>query len=42
MDWKSIEPQARQNWNEGIMAQWSQHHQAVLCGWEQGMTINRE
>jgi hypothetical protein len=40
MDWKSIELQARQNWNEGIMGQWSQYRQAVLYGWEQGMRIN--
>jgi hypothetical protein len=40
MDWKSIEPRARQNWNEGIMGQWSQYHQAVLYGWEQGLKIN--
>jgi hypothetical protein len=40
MDWKSIELQARQHWNEGIMGQWSQYHQAVLYGWEQGLKIN--
>ncbi|CUS32887.1 hypothetical protein [Candidatus Nitrospira nitrificans] len=40
MDWKSIESQARQNWNEGIMGQWSQYHQAVFYGWEQGLKLN--
>ncbi|OQW30991.1 MAG: hypothetical protein A4E19_20720 [Nitrospira sp. SG-bin1] len=40
MNWNSIEPQARQNWNEGIMGRWSQHHQAVLYGWEQGIKVN--
>lgn len=39
-DWSSIEPQARQNWNEGIMGQWSQHRQAVLYGWDQGLKLN--
>jgi hypothetical protein len=37
MDWKWIEPLARQNWNEGIMGSWSQHQQAILYGWEQGI-----
>lgn len=40
MDWKSIEPQARQNWDEGIMGLWSQHHPAILFGWEQGVKLN--
>ena len=40
MDWKSIEPLARQNWNEAVMGAWSQHHQAVLYGWEQGVKVN--
>ncbi len=39
MGWASIEPQARHNWNEGIMGQWSQHQQAVLYGWEQGLKV---
>lgn len=39
-DWSSLEPQARQNWNEGIMGQWSQHRQAVLYGWDQGLKVN--
>ncbi|MFO0779705.1 MAG: hypothetical protein U0223_19105 [Nitrospira sp.] len=37
MGWTSMEPLARQNWNEGIMGSWSQHHEAVLYGWEQGI-----
>lgn len=37
MDWKSLESLARQNWNEGLMGSWSQHHDAVLYGWEQGL-----
>ena len=37
MDWKRIEPLARQNWNEGIMGPWIQHEQAILYGWEQGI-----
>ncbi|MBH0200278.1 MAG: hypothetical protein HP497_12800 [Nitrospira sp.] len=39
MGWKSVEPQARHNWNEGVMGQWSQHQQAILSGWEQGLKI---
>jgi hypothetical protein len=42
MDWKSIEPRARQNRNEWIMGQWNQYHQALLYGWEQGLKINGE
>ena len=37
MDWKRLEPLARQNWNEGIMGSWSQHQEAILYGWEQGI-----
>lgn len=40
MEWNTLEPQARQNWNEKLMGTWSQHRQAVLYGWEQGVTIN--
>lgn len=40
MDWSSAEPQARQNWDEGIMGLWSQHRQAVHYGWEQGLKVN--
>jgi hypothetical protein len=40
MDWTSVEPQARQNWDEGIVGLWSQHRQAVLHGWEQGLKVN--
>ncbi|MEK9140854.1 MAG: hypothetical protein AAB308_07350 [Nitrospirota bacterium] len=40
MAWESIEPHARQHWNEGIMGTWSQHRQAVLYGWEQGIKLN--
>jgi Na+-transporting methylmalonyl-CoA/oxaloacetate decarboxylase gamma subunit len=40
MAWNSVEPQARQNWNDGIMGLWSQHREAVLYGWEQGVKIN--
>jgi ABC-type nickel/cobalt efflux system permease component RcnA len=40
MDWKTIEPLARQNWDEGVMGRWSQHGQAILYGWEQGVKIN--
>lgn len=39
-NWSSLEPQARQNWNEGIMGLWSQHRHAVLYGWEQGLKVN--
>lgn len=28
-----------QNRDESIMGPWSQHHQAVLYGWGQGVTI---
>lgn len=41
MNWKSIEPQARQNWDEHILGLWSQHRDAVLYGWEQGSKLNR-
>lgn len=40
MGWKVVEPQARQNWNEGIMGLWSQHDRAILYGWEQGLTTS--
>jgi hypothetical protein len=40
MNWNSVEPHARQNWDEGIMGLWSQHRQAVLYRWEQGVKIN--
>jgi hypothetical protein len=36
-DWKSIEPLARQHWNDGVLGPWSQHQEAVLYGWEQGI-----
>lgn len=39
-DWNSVEPHARQNWDERIMGPWSQHDQAVLYGWEQGAKLN--
>ena len=42
MGWTSVEPHARQNWDEGIMGPWSQHRSAVLYGWEQGLKINGE
>jgi len=37
LNWASIEPLARQNWDERILGQWSQHRVAVLYGWEQGV-----
>jgi hypothetical protein len=37
--WSSVEPQARQNWNEGVMGRWGHHQQAILYGWEQGIKI---
>ncbi len=40
MDWKTIEPQARRNWNEGSLGPWSQHHDAVRYGWEEGLKTN--
>lgn len=40
MEWKTVEPLARQNWNEGTMGLWSQHRHAVLYGWEQGVKLN--
>ncbi len=42
MEWRSLEPQARQNWNEKLMGLWSQHREAVLYGWEQGLKIHGE
>jgi hypothetical protein len=39
-DWNSVEPHARQNWDERIMGPWSQHNQAVFYGWEQGAKLN--
>lgn len=42
MGWKSVEPQARHNWNEGVMGPWTQHQQAVLYGWEQGISVTGE
>ena len=42
MGWKSVEPQARHNWNEGVMGPWTQHQQAVLYGWEQGTSVTGE
>ena len=38
--WSSLELQARENWNEGIMGQWSQHREAVRYGWEQRLKLN--
>jgi len=38
MNWTSIEPLARRNWDERILGLWSQHREAVLYGWEQGVT----
>ncbi len=40
LGWKTVETQARQNWNEGLMGLWSQHDQAILYGWEQGVKLN--
>lgn len=40
LGWKTVEVQARQNWNEGMLGLWRQHDQAVLYGWEQGLTLN--
>lgn len=37
MNWTSIEPSARKNWDERILGQWKEHRDAVLYGWEQGM-----
>lgn len=37
--WNTLEPQARQNWNERIMGPWSRHSQAVRYGWEQGLQM---
>jgi hypothetical protein len=42
MEWSSLEPQARQNLNEKLMGLWSQHRQAVLYGWEQGLKLHGE
>ncbi len=42
MNWNGLEPQARQNWNEKLMGLWSQHRQAVLYGWQQGLKLNGE
>ncbi len=41
MNWTSVEPQARQNWNERTLGLWSQHREAVLYGWEEGIKLNR-
>lgn len=40
MGWSSLEPRARQNWNEKLMGLWSQHRGAVLYGWEQGLKLH--
>lgn len=40
LGWKTVETQARQNWNEGHMGLWSQHDQAIVYGWEQGVKLN--
>lgn len=40
MEWSSLEPQARQNWNEKLMGLWSQHRQAVIYGWEQSLKLH--
>lgn len=40
MDWKNIEPQARRNWDERTLGQWSLHSDAVLYGWEEGIKQN--
>lgn len=37
MNWTSIEPLARQHWDERILGAWDQHREAVLYGWEQGV-----
>ncbi|MDH5667256.1 MAG: hypothetical protein OEY86_04515 [Nitrospira sp.] len=37
MNWASIQPLARQNWDERILGSWNQHQEAVLYGWEQGV-----
>ena len=37
MNWASIEPQARQHWDERILGAWDQHQEAVFYGWEQGV-----
>ncbi len=34
-----VELHARQDSNGGSMEQWSEHHQTVLSGWEQGLKI---
>lgn len=39
MEWSSLEPQARQHWNEKLMGLWSQHRQAVSYGWELGRKV---
>jgi hypothetical protein len=41
MNWASIEPRARDNWNERTLGPWSLHRNAVLYGWEQGVKKNR-
>ena len=41
MNWTSIEPLARQNWDERILGTWDQHRDAVLYGWEQGVMTMR-
>jgi len=37
MNWTSIEPLARRNWDERILGSWNQHREAVLYGWDQGV-----
>lgn len=39
MNWTSVEPQARQNWNERSLGPWNQHREAVVYGWEQGIKL---
>lgn len=40
MEWGSLEPEARKNWNEKLMGLWSEHRQAVVYGWEQGLKLH--
>lgn len=37
VNWNIVEPQARAQWDERTLGAWSQHREAVLYGWEQGM-----
>ncbi|MCP9443140.1 MAG: hypothetical protein NNA20_11160 [Nitrospira sp.] len=40
VNWNIVEPRARAQWDERTLGTWSQHREAVLYGWEQGMKFS--